>query len=77
MEKDKLKKYLIYTPFDTKKRVFTYNSQPVSNVASKTSQENLIKGLGATGNQNTNKLTWNDANGTAGFGSFISKAKLN
>jgi len=77
LEKDKLKKYLIYTPFDAKKRVFTYNSQPVSNLANKTSQENLIKGLGASGNQNTNKLTWNDPNGTAGFGSFISKAKLN
>ena len=77
LEKDKLKKYLIYTPFDTKKRVFTYNSQPVSNVANKTAQENLIKGLGATGNQNTNKLTWNDPNGISGFGSFISKAKLN
>jgi hypothetical protein len=75
LEKDKLKKYLIYTPFDAKKRVFTYNSQPVSIVANKTAQENLIKGLGATGNQNTNKLTWDDANGT--FGSFISKAKLN
>ena len=77
LEKDKLKKYLIYTPFDAKKRVFTYNSQPVSNLANKTSQENLIKGLGASGNQNTNKLTWDDANGTAGFGSYISKAKLN
>jgi hypothetical protein len=77
LEKDKLKKYLIYTPFDSKKRVFTYNSQPVSNLANKTSQENLIKGLGATGNQNTNKLTWNDANGTTSFGSYISKAKLN
>ena len=77
LEKDKLKKYLIYTPFDAKKRVFTYNSQPVSSVTNKTAQENLIKGLGATGNQNTNKLTWDDANGTAGFGSYISKAKLN
>jgi hypothetical protein len=77
LEKDKLKKYLIYTPFDSKKRVFTYNSLPVSNLTNKANQENLIKGLGATGNQNTNKLTWNDANGTAGFGSYISKAKLN
>ena len=68
---------MIYTPFDAKKRVFTYNSQPVSNLANKTSQENLIKGLGASGNQNTNNLTWNDANGTSGFGSYISKAKLN
>ena len=42
----------------------------------KKSQENMIKGLANTTNQNTNVLTWNDLNGNS-TGAYISKAKLN
>ena len=76
LEKDKLKKYLIYTPFDSKTRVFTYTTENGANAVNKTSQENMIKGLGATGNQNTTTSTWNDTNGNQA-GAYISKAKLN
>ena len=75
LEKDKLKKYLTYVPFDKKERLFTFTTQ-ITDTAIQPSQENLIKGLGATTNQNTNKLTWNDTNGN-NEGAYISKAKLN
>jgi hypothetical protein len=76
LEKDKLKKYLVYTPFDSKTRVFNYTTENSANASFKASQENLIKGLGATGNQNTTTTTWNDINGNQA-GAYISKAKLN
>jgi hypothetical protein len=71
MEKDRLKTFLKYTPFTLKKkRTFTYTTVG----ANTDSQQKLIKGLGATANQNTNNKTWNDENSTD---VFISKAKLN
>lgn len=76
LEKNDLKNFLIYTPFDSKDRVFTYTTENGANDTIKTSQENMIKGLGNTTNQNTNVLTWNDVNGNA-TGAYISKTKLN
>jgi hypothetical protein len=76
MEKTKLKNFLVYTPFDKKERVFTYTIENAAVAQVKTSQQNMIKGLGATTNQNTNNNTWNDTNGNS-TGAYISKAKLN
>ena len=76
MEKTKLKNFLVYTPFDKKERVFTYTIENAAVAQVKTSQQNMIKGLGATTNQNTNNNTWNDTTGNS-TGAYISKAKLN
>ena len=77
LEKSKLKNFLVYTPFDTKKtREFTYTTESNAVEAIKKSQQNMIIGLGATSNQNTNNNTWNDTNGNSAS-AFISKAKLN
>ena len=77
VEKTKLKNFLVYTPFDTKKtREFNYTTENGAVAAIKKSQENMIKGLGATTNQNTNNNTWNDTDGNS-TGAYISKAKLN
>ena len=74
LEKNDLKNYLIYTPFDSvKQRDLTFTTDNIADSTQKTSQENMIKGLGNTTNQNTNILTWNDQNA----GALISKAKLN
>jgi hypothetical protein len=67
----------VYTPFDVKKtREFTYTTESNAVAAVKTSQENMIKGLGATSNQNTDNNTWNSDGGNS-TGAYISKAKLN
>ena len=76
LEKNKLKNFLIYTPFSSKERVFTYTIANSANQTIKESQKNMIKGLGATTNQNTNNNTWNDLNGNVS-GAYISKAKFN
>jgi hypothetical protein len=77
LEKNDLKDYLIYTPFDVnKQRNFTFTNVNTANDADKKSQENMIKGLANTTNQNTNVLTWNDTNGNTAL-AYISKAKLN
>jgi len=76
LEKNKLKNYLIYTPFDKKQREFTFTTENGASEDKKKSQENMIKGLGNTTNQNTNPNTWNDINGNA-TGAYISKVKLN
>jgi hypothetical protein len=70
MEKNKLKNFLKYTPFPTKKRLFTYTTENANTAA----QKDLIKGLGATKNKNTNNKTWNDETSS---NVYISKAKLN
>jgi len=70
MEKEKLKDFLKYTPFNLKKkRTFTYDTEDANTPA----QQKLIQGLGWIENQNTNNKTWNDQNP---IGVFISKAKL-
>lgn len=76
VEKNNLKNYLIYTPFDRKRREFTFTTENSATESKKQSQENMIKGLANTTNQNTNINTWNDTNGNDP-GAFISKAKLN
>ena len=71
MEKEKLKNFLKYTPFNLKKkRTFTYDTEGANTDA----QQKLIKGLGWVENQNTNNKTWNDESPA---NVFISKAKLN
>ena len=71
MEKNRLKDFLKYTPFNLKKkRTFTYTTEG----ANTDSQQTLIKGLGWVENQNTNNKTWNDESPA---NVFISKAKLN
>jgi len=76
LEKNGLKNYLIYTPFSKKDREFTFTTENPSDADKKKSQQNMIKGLSNTTNQNTNVLTWNDTNGNS-TGAFISKTKLN
>ena len=81
MEKDKLKEFLIFTPFSKKKRIFTFTSQPVPDEARKTTQENMIKGLANTNNIGPDKFSWNEppanSNGEDSTKGYISKAKLN
>jgi hypothetical protein len=75
LEKTKLKDFLKYTPFDKKERVLTYTIENGASDDKKKAQENMIKGLGATTNSNTNNNTWNNENGATG--AYTSKAKLN
>jgi hypothetical protein len=70
MEKEKLEPFLKYTPFPSKKRIFTYTTEG----AGSDGQVKLIKSLGATQNQNTNNQTWNDVDGAS---LFISKVNFN
>jgi hypothetical protein len=71
MEKERLKDFLIYTPFTLKKkRNFEYDTEGANTNA----QQDLIKGLGWVENQNTKNKTWNDEKPA---NVFISKAKLN
>jgi hypothetical protein len=70
MEKERLKDFLIYTPFTLKKkRNFEYDTEGANTDA----QKDLIKGLGWVENQNTKNKTWNDEKPA---NVFISKAKL-
>jgi hypothetical protein len=70
IEKERLQDFLKFTPFPTKKRLFTYTTEN----AGTNSQKNLIKGLGATENYNTNNKTWNDEiSGDV----YVSKVKFN
>jgi hypothetical protein len=75
LEKTKLKDFLKYTPFDKKERVLNYTIENGASNDKKKAQENMIKGLGATTNSNTNNNTWNNENGATG--AYTSKAKLN
>jgi hypothetical protein len=70
MEKEKLETFLKFTPFPTKKRLFTFTSKN----ANSGGQIALIKGLGDTENQNTNTKTWDDE---LLPDVYISKAKFN
>jgi hypothetical protein len=78
LEKNDLKDYLIYTPFDSnKQRNFTFTTEDTDGPSQISSKKSLIKGLANTTNQNTNTMTWNDVNGNNLPGTYISKAKLN
>ena len=72
METDKLKNYMKYTPFPSKKRVLSYT---LGESANKNNQALLIQSLGATKNTNTSTNTWNDLLGNSL--AYISKVKLN
>jgi hypothetical protein len=76
VEKNNLKNFVKFTPFDSKTREFLYSTDNQANPNEKDSQQNLIKGLGASTNQNTNTKTWCDSNGNV-TSIYISKAKLN
>ena len=76
VEKNDLKNFVKFTPFDSKTREFAYSTDNQANTNTKDSQQNLIKGLGASTNQNTNTKTWCDSNGNV-TDVYISKAKLN
>jgi hypothetical protein len=73
MEKEKLQNFLKFTPYSSKKRLFTYTTEN----ANSEGQIALIKGLGATENQNTNNKTWNDESASPLGDVFISKVKFN
>jgi hypothetical protein len=70
MEKGNLEPFLKYTPFPTKKRMFTYTTE---NAGTKP-QQTLIKGLGSTENYNTKNKTWNDE---LSADVYVSKVKFN
>ena len=71
METKELQNFLKFTPYSLKKkRLFTYTTEN----ANADGQIALIKGLGDTENQNTNKATWDDETLSE---VFISKAKFN
>jgi len=71
MQTQTLQNFLKFTPYTLKKkRLFTYTTEN----ANTDGQIALIKGLGATENQNTNNKTWNDEVSSE---VFISKAKFN
>jgi len=77
LEKGELKKYVVYVPFNKVERVLNYTTDTSNeNANTKNAQETLIKGLGASTNQNTKKTTWNDKIGDV-YGTYVSKAKLN
>ena len=76
VEKNDLKNFVKFTPFGSKTREFIYSTDNQANPNEKDSQQNLIKGLGASTNQNTNTKTWCDSNGNVA-NIYISKAKLN
>jgi hypothetical protein len=71
MKTQKLQNFLKFTPYTLKKkRLFDYTTEN----ANTSGQIALIKGLGDTENQNTNKATWDDEISSE---VFISKAKFN
>lgn len=59
LEKDNLKNYIKFTPYETKDRVLNFSSEPISTTVTD-NQKLLIKGLVGGAGQNSNKLSWND-----------------
>jgi hypothetical protein len=76
VEKNKLKNYLKYTPFDKKTRVLTYTTETNASDNSKKSQKTMISSLADTTNRNTDNNRWNSEDGVSA-GAYISKVKLN
>jgi len=76
VEKNKLKNYLKYTPFDKKKREFTYTTETDGTDDKKKSQKTMISSLADTTNRNTDNNKWNSEDGVSA-GAYISKVKLN
>jgi hypothetical protein len=69
LEKGKLKDFINYTPFTTKKRLFTFEKS----TAPTASQTEVITGLGRV-LANSDKQTWNNEDKTL---AYVSKLKLN
>jgi len=69
LEKDKLKNFINYTPFVTKKRLFTFEKS----TAPTASQTEVITGLGRV-LANSEKTTWNNQDKTL---AYVAKLKLN
>jgi len=76
VEKNKLKNYLKYTPFDKKTRVFTYTTETDGSDNKIKSQKTMISSLADTTNRNTDNNKWNSNDGVS-TGAYISKVKLN
>ena len=76
VEKNKLKNYLKYTPFDRKTRVFSYTTETDGSDNIKKSQKTMISSLADTTNRNTDNNKWNSEGGVSA-GAYISKVKLN
>jgi outer membrane protein OmpA-like peptidoglycan-associated protein len=72
MERDKLKPYMKFTPFPSKKRILSYTLGDSDNI---NYQAQVIQSLGATKNINTSINTWNDP--LSPSLTYISKVKLN
>jgi hypothetical protein len=69
LEKGKLKNFINYTPFPTKKRLFTFEKS----TAPTASQTEVITGLGRV-LANSDKQTWNNQDKPS---AYVSKLKLN
>jgi hypothetical protein len=69
LEKGKLKNFINYTPFPTKKRVFTFEKSTTPTA----SQTEVITGLGRV-LANSDKQTWNNQDKPS---AYVSKLKLN
>ena len=76
VEKNKLKNYIIYTPFDKKDRVLKYSTETNGSDNVKKSQKTMISSLSDTTNRNTDNNKWNSEDGVSA-GAYISKIKLN
>jgi hypothetical protein len=76
VEKNKLKNYIKYTPFDKKDRVFNYSTETNGSDNIKKSQKTMISSLADTTNRNTDNNKWNSEDGVSA-GAYISKVKLN
>jgi hypothetical protein len=76
VEKNKLKNYLKYTPFDKKTRVLTYTTETDGTDNDKKSQKTMISSLADTTNRNTDNNKWNSEDGVSAS-AYISKVKLN
>jgi hypothetical protein len=76
VEKNKLKNYLKYTPFDKKTRVLTYTTETDGTDNDKKSQKTMISSLADTTNRNTDNNKWNSEDGVSAA-AYISKVKLN
>jgi hypothetical protein len=76
VEKNKLKNYIKYTPFDKKDRVLNYSTETNASDNIKKSQKTMISSLADTTNRNTDNNKWNSEDGVSS-GAYISKVKLN
>ena len=76
MEKNKLKNFITFTPYPSKKRELEFTSDKAGDPNKIKSQVGMIKSLSASTNKNTNITTWNDKDGISSD-AYISKAKLN